>query len=410
MEPQVASPGAVQLNDNGMSDDRGSRCLSESLSATVANGLEDDNVDRSLNGSLHLAYFAAEITLHRVIIRSLAVLASPENTANNATTSGNVNTGTRAASAVSGLSADTTPAPGPAPTHDLGQYLTYICRSAAKTRLISALDFTNRLRSFGLLLRITAATRSECAFYGRRVGEYVWTLGVSEGWGGEWVGWAGERVRELVDAVNHSNLPEKPDYAPENSNRGGEGMPIGMNVNLGLSNWASGGFGHQNPRLSFGLGINPEDASYVSENEDGVDMEGDEEMDEEMEGADEDINKHGAGENDNRERPVDQDAYDNGQGDINSDRATLDEHSATETTEATMTTAATKTVSTSKTTSAPMTPSLSDEPLFSSSRVPSKGPLSPPTPDHIQPVARHMRFHDRAEPGVSVECMAKLEC
>ena len=54
-------------------------------------------------GHLHLAYFATEITLHRCIIRSLS------------TTSTDV-------------------------------YLTHVCRSAAKARLISAMDFVNRLR------------------------------------------------------------------------------------------------------------------------------------------------------------------------------------------------------------------------------------------------------------------------
>lgn len=108
------------------------------------------------NGGLHLAYFATEITLHRCIIRSI------------------------------------TPS-----TAD--QYLSHICRSAAKTRLISAMDFVNRLRpqhlrsfwpsaartnfaligAFGILLRLTAETREEEIFYQTRLGEYRWTLSVS---------------------------------------------------------------------------------------------------------------------------------------------------------------------------------------------------------------------------------------
>ncbi|KAI9741070.1 MAG: Fungal specific transcription factor [Cirrosporium novae-zelandiae] len=108
----------------------------------------------STTGSLHIAYFATEITLHRSIIRSL-------------------------------------------PTHTT--YLTHICRQAAKTRLISALDFTNRLRpahlrsfwlfytpstfalvaTFGNLLRATAPCAEESKFYEDRLGEYHWTLGVS---------------------------------------------------------------------------------------------------------------------------------------------------------------------------------------------------------------------------------------
>ncbi|KAF3481609.1 nitrogen regulatory protein OTam [Arthroderma uncinatum] len=108
------------------------------------------------NGGLHLAYFATEITLHRCIIRSIA----PETT---------------------------------------DPYLAHICRSAAKTRLISAMDFVNRLRpvhlrafwpsaastnfalvgAFGVLLRTTAQTQEEEEFYRARLREYRWTLSVS---------------------------------------------------------------------------------------------------------------------------------------------------------------------------------------------------------------------------------------
>lgn len=108
------------------------------------------------NGALHVAYFATEITLHRCIVRSL----SPQ-TADN--------------------------------------YLSHICRSAAKTRLISAMDFVNRLRpahlqafwpgssrtnfaligSFGTLLLATAPTKEEAEFYRQRLAEYRWTLSVS---------------------------------------------------------------------------------------------------------------------------------------------------------------------------------------------------------------------------------------
>lgn len=107
-------------------------------------------------GLLHLGYFATEITLHRCIIRSL------EASSNDA-------------------------------------YLAHICRSAAKTRLISAMDFVNRLRpehlaafwyfpapvsfalvaSFGSLLLATAPCLEEQEFYQTRLGEYRWTVGVS---------------------------------------------------------------------------------------------------------------------------------------------------------------------------------------------------------------------------------------
>lgn len=106
-------------------------------------------------GFLHLAYFATEITLHRRIVRSLAG------------------------------------------SHDL--YIAHICRSAAKTRLISAMDFVNRLTpshlqsfwyfasktnfalvgTFGSLLWATAPGKEEADFYRTRLGEYRWTLSVS---------------------------------------------------------------------------------------------------------------------------------------------------------------------------------------------------------------------------------------
>ena len=110
----------------------------------------------TLIGHLHLAYFATEITLHRCIIRSLS----------------------------------TTPT-------DI--YLTHVCRSAAKARLISAMDFVNRLRpshltafwyfpsrvnfaliaTFGSLLLATAPCQEEAEFYQARLAEYRWTLSVS---------------------------------------------------------------------------------------------------------------------------------------------------------------------------------------------------------------------------------------
>ena len=112
--------------------------------------------DLTIIGHLHLAYFATEITLHRCIIRSL----------------------------------NTTPT-------DI--YLTHVCRSAAKARLISAMDFVNRLRpshltsfwyfpsrvnfaliaTFGSLLLATAPCQEEADFYSARLAEYKWTLSVS---------------------------------------------------------------------------------------------------------------------------------------------------------------------------------------------------------------------------------------
>ncbi|KAF8244921.1 hypothetical protein K440DRAFT_479871, partial [Wilcoxina mikolae CBS 423.85] len=111
----------------------------------------------SSTGYLHLAYFATEITLHRQILRTLS-----------------------------------TP-------NQVDPYLLHICRSAAKTRLISAMDFVNRLKpehlqsfwyfsskvnfaligTFGSLLWATAPSIQEAEFYKARLSEYRWTLRVS---------------------------------------------------------------------------------------------------------------------------------------------------------------------------------------------------------------------------------------
>ncbi|KAF8469748.1 fungal-specific transcription factor domain-containing protein, partial [Kalaharituber pfeilii] len=118
----------------------------------------------SSNGYLHLAYFATEITLHRQILRTL----SP-------------------------------PLTSPLPATIPDQNLLHICRSAAKSRLISAMDFVNRLKpehlrsfwyfaskvnfaligTFGSLLWATSPTVQEAEFYKARLAEYRWTLRVS---------------------------------------------------------------------------------------------------------------------------------------------------------------------------------------------------------------------------------------
>ncbi|KAJ9151168.1 Transcriptional activator protein DAL81 [Pleurostoma richardsiae] len=121
-------------------------------------------------GYLHLAYFATEITLHRRIIRSLEASNPP---------------------VPEGATPMTPPAVDP--------YIQHICRSAAKARLISAMDFVNRLTpshlrsfwyfasktnfaligTFGSLLWATSPGREEAEWYRRRLGEYRWTLSVS---------------------------------------------------------------------------------------------------------------------------------------------------------------------------------------------------------------------------------------
>ena len=106
-------------------------------------------------GYLHLAYFATEITLHRRILRSLS--------------------------------------------HNADPYMIQVCRSAAKARLISAMDFFNRLKpehlqsfwyfaskfnfaligTFAGVCFVTSVSQEEAEFYQRRLQEYRWTLRVS---------------------------------------------------------------------------------------------------------------------------------------------------------------------------------------------------------------------------------------
>uniref|UniRef100_A0A093VTK3 Transcriptional activator protein DAL81 n=1 Tax=Talaromyces marneffei PM1 TaxID=1077442 RepID=A0A093VTK3_TALMA len=157
----------------------------DSTASTSAEILFDEVTEESAsNGALHVAYFATEITLHRCIIRSL-----------NPTTADN--------------------------------YLSHICRSAAKTRLISAMDFVNRLRpahlqafwpgssrtnfaligSFGTLLLATAPTREEAEFYRQRLAEYRWTLSVSVK--------NAQFLKHAIESLDLStmlaqNVPEKP--------------------------------------------------------------------------------------------------------------------------------------------------------------------------------------------------------
>ena len=168
------------------------------LPASLKMDTEDAN-HAAHNGILHLAYFATEIALHRCIIR---------------------------ASASTTTTISSTPPPS-TPNDDADDtYLTHICRSAAKTRLISAMDFVNRLKvmhfraawplasphhfaliaGFGVLLRATAPTREEAAFYRARLQEYRWTLVVT----GRRAGFLAGAISLLDDGVELLEfVPEK---------------------------------------------------------------------------------------------------------------------------------------------------------------------------------------------------------
>lgn len=158
-------------------------------------------------GFLHLAYFATEITLHRRIVRSLT--------------------------------------PSPSSPGSADPYITHICRSAAKTRLISAMDFVNRLTpshlqsfwyfasktnfaligTFGSLLWATAPGREEADFYRTRLEEYRWTLSVSARGAGRGGGRGlTEFAMGMLDTSTSllKGLPEKPILKIRFSEAGGE--------------------------------------------------------------------------------------------------------------------------------------------------------------------------------------------
>jgi hypothetical protein len=112
-----------------------------------------------------------------------------------------------------------------------------MCRSAAKTRLISAMDFVNRLKpehlqafwyfaskinftligTFGSLLWATAPAQEEAEFYKMRLREYRWTLSVSSK-RAEFLDYAVQML-DASRAMLH-NLAEKPSLAQQISNAG----------------------------------------------------------------------------------------------------------------------------------------------------------------------------------------------
>lgn len=155
----------------------------------------------SSNGYLHLAYFAAEISIHRRIVQSLDPAISDP-------------------------------------------YMLYICRSAAKTRLISAMDFVNRLKpehlnafwyfasatnfaligTFGGLLQATSPGHEEADFYACRLAEFKWTLSMSAR-KAVWI----QAALDLLEANEGmlQRLPEKPVTMPARQDSGSGGYSGG---------------------------------------------------------------------------------------------------------------------------------------------------------------------------------------
>lgn len=165
----------------------------------------------SSQGYLHLAYFATEISIHRRIVQSLDPTADP--------------------------------------------YMLYICRSAAKTRLISALDFVNRLKpehldafwyfcsatnfalvgTFGALLMTTSPGKEEAHFYACRLNEFRWTLTVSSK-NAAWI----EKALETLSATSQllRQMPEKPTIEPTTEMRL-HSMPFDGGENMDVESWSS---------------------------------------------------------------------------------------------------------------------------------------------------------------------------
>lgn len=115
-------------------------------------------------------------------------------------------------------------------------------RNAAKTRLISAMDFVNRLRpehlqsfwyfaskinftligTFGSLLWVTAPAQEEADFYKTRLREYRWTLSVSSN-RAQFLDYAVSMLDASRAMLN--NLAEKPSLAQQISSAGVPAAP-----------------------------------------------------------------------------------------------------------------------------------------------------------------------------------------
>ncbi|KAK3503448.1 fungal-specific transcription factor domain-containing protein [Neurospora crassa] len=202
-------------------------------SATLSQSNSNNNSRLSSIGYLHLAYFATEITLHRRIIRSIDASCSSSSGSTIASLSASVNS--------------TTSSNPSSTASNVDPYIQHICRSAAKARLISAMDFVNRLTpshlrafwyfasktnfaligTFGSLLWATSPGREEADWYRRRLGEYRWTLSVSSKPGEGHKGLT-EFAMGMLDISTGllKQLPEKPLLS-----RSGSAVNVGVGVN-----------------------------------------------------------------------------------------------------------------------------------------------------------------------------------
>ncbi|CAK7225662.1 Fungal specific transcription factor [Sporothrix bragantina] len=246
-------------------------------SSLSAGGSTNINGNRLTSiGHLHLAYFAAEITLHRRIIRSMTSpsdsLASTPQMASSPTMLSNSSSANNLSSSAGGAE----------------PYVQHICRSAAKARLISAMDFVNRLTpshlrafwyfasktnfaligTFGSLLWATSPGREEADWYRRRLGEYRWTLSVSSK-PGEGKGLTNFAMGMLdISTGLLKTLPEKPSFSRSTSvvdmdaARRQSILAMGVGAaGLGSGGVSSGSFGNTSGYANSFGGLHSTDAS-----------------------------------------------------------------------------------------------------------------------------------------------------
>ncbi|KAG5361185.1 Transcriptional activator protein [Yarrowia sp. C11] len=185
------------------------------------------------NGYLHLAYFAAEITLHRRIIRSLS--------------------------------------------DSLPDQIVSVCREAAKARLLAAIELVDTLKhehiqafwhssaatnfaligSFAALLYVTSRDDTERSFYREQLLNYRWILRVGCK-GFDEMGLALDKLEEAISQVPGLNDPPKEDVSYGDEEYSDE---VGENDNMNETSTENGGDRDQ--------------ASHMSETNDNVDGERD---------------------------------------------------------------------------------------------------------------------------------------
>ena len=306
---QLAKP--IQLKLKNWFTALPSSCRMKSSSSSSASISSLPSSKLSLVGSLHLHYFATDITLHRRIIRSLYFPPS----------SSYPSPPTRS-QAEPPSSPPLGRKPSPSSETSIDPYIVHICRSAAKTRLISAMDFVNRLTTshlkafwyfasktnfaligtFGSLLWATAPGREEAEWYARRLGEYRWTLGVScKGTEGQAEAEKGEGKGNTEEGeLGHGGLtafamtmldistgmlrglPEKPTLSGSEGEKMQKALGLGKGLGMGSPAYGSSS-GIDAARLKTQKALLEAEGMEEDDDDEGSDGPGEEEEEEEME-------------------------------------------------------------------------------------------------------------------------------